>query len=93
MKRLIIEIDKDRCIGCAKCVEACLTGALEIVDDKALLINERLCDGFGSCIAVCPQNAIYLIFREADPFDSSILYSIRYEQLVSKLRVTSQQNK
>jgi MinD superfamily P-loop ATPase len=89
MKRLIVEIDRDRCIGCGKCVDACLTNALRVIDGKAVLVDEGLCDGFGSCIVVCPQHAIYLQYREAKEFDSSILASIGYDRLMAKLRTTS----
>jgi len=89
MKRLIVNINRERCIGCGKCVEACLTKALAIVDGKAMLINERLCDGFGSCIAVCPSHAIELVYREAEPFDSSILRSLTLDKLLKKLELTS----
>ena len=87
--RLVVAIDREKCIGCGKCVEACLTGALELVDGKAKLVNERLCDGFGSCIAVCPSNAIRLEYREAEEFDWNVLSRISFEALINKLRMTS----
>lgn len=73
VKRLIVTIDEDKCIGCGNCVKACLTGALKLVEGKSKLIDERLCDGFGSCIAACPYNAIRLEYREAEEFDWLIL--------------------
>lgn len=82
-------IDKERCLGCGKCVEACLTGALALVNKKATLVDERLCDGFGSCIAACPHDAIRLEYREAEDFDWSVLSGITFEQLMEKLRRTS----
>ena len=88
-KRLIITVDREKCIGCGKCVKACLTGALKLVDGKAKLVDERLCDGYGSCIAVCPSNAIRLEYREAEDFDWSILAEISFEALMEKLRATS----
>ena len=52
--RLLVSIDPNMCIGCGRCVKACLTNALTIVNGKAKLIDEKRCDGFGSCIAACP---------------------------------------
>lgn len=60
-----------------------------MVDGKAKLVNERLCDGFGSCIAACQNNAIRLEYREAEDFDWSILRQISFEDLIKKLRMTS----
>jgi ferredoxin len=89
VKRLIVRVDKDKCTGCARCVEACLTGSLQIVDGKAELVDERRCDGFGSCISVCPHNALRLEFREVEEFDWELVRQITYEGLMRKLRLTA----
>ncbi|MCC6016786.1 MAG: 4Fe-4S binding protein, partial [Desulfurococcaceae archaeon] len=39
--RLIVSVDPSRCIGCGRCVKACLTGALALVNGKAKLVNEK----------------------------------------------------
>ena len=36
-ERKIITIDKDKCIGCQLCVNACQEGAIGMVDGKATL--------------------------------------------------------
>lgn len=87
--RLIVTVDGDKCIGCGKCVEACLTGALRLVNGKSRLVDERRCDGFGSCIAVCPNNAIRLELREAEEFDWSVVNEITFEKLMKKLEMAS----
>ena len=68
MKRLIIEIDEDKCNGCGQCVLDCAEGALAIVDGKAKLVSDVFCDGLGACLN-CPQGALKLTEREAAPFD------------------------
>lgn len=45
VKRKIIRIDEDLCNGCGNCVSPCAEGAIEIVNGKARLISEELCDG------------------------------------------------
>ena len=55
-KRILI--DKKKCTGCGKCVNACVGSALELVDGKAELTREDYCDGLGVCIGECPFGAI-----------------------------------
>jgi len=69
MLRKIIEIDEEKCDGCAECIPGCPEGALQIVDGKAKLVNDVYCDGLGACLGHCPQGAINVIEREADEYD------------------------
>lgn len=50
------------------CVPACAEGALQIVDGKARLVAENLCDSLGACLGHCPRGAIAVQEREAAPF-------------------------
>lgn len=69
MKRNIIEIDDEKCTGCALCIPNCHEGALQIIDGKARLISDLFCDGLGACIGHCPEGAIKIIEREAEAYD------------------------
>jgi len=51
-----INIIKNKCIGCKRCIGACPFGAIEIVD-KVAVIKEN-CTLCGSCVEVCKFNAI-----------------------------------
>ena len=64
MRRKIITIDEEKCIGCGVCVVACHEGAIEIVNGKAKVTREDYCDGLGDCLPACPTRAISLIERE-----------------------------
>jgi len=69
-KRSVITIDRDRCTGCGQCVNACIGGALELVDGKAKLVREDYCDGLGVCVGECPVGALTVEERDAAPMQA-----------------------
>ncbi len=63
-----VKIDKNLCVGCGACVDACPVGALFMEGDK-VEVNDK-CNLCGSCVGVCPVNALS-IPREAKKVDLS----------------------
>lgn len=53
----MIQIDKEKCIGCGLCSRDCVSSILEIRDKKAVTVSDK-CILCGHCIAVCPKNAV-----------------------------------
>lgn len=53
----MMNVDTQKCIGCAQCVKECFPGDIKMVDSKAKIRNIT-CFKCGHCIAVCPVNAI-----------------------------------
>ena len=63
----IMEIDLTKCKGCGKCVKACPTEAIEIMEKKEggkrrrwAVRDETLCLGCGVCYSACKSGAISL---------------------------------
>ncbi|MDF9867467.1 ferredoxin [Bacilli bacterium PM5-3] len=61
MKRQIIKIDEDKCVGCGLCASACHLSIIGIENGKAKLLNPDVCDGLGMCLPNCPNEAISFI--------------------------------
>ena len=40
-----------------------------MIDEKARLVSDLFCDGLGACIGHCPEGAITIEKREAEPYD------------------------
>lgn len=69
MKRTIIEINEDKCVGCGLCASACEQGAIQMINGKAKLVSDSYCDGLGMCLPSCPVDAIKLTDKDVDGFD------------------------
>lgn len=52
----MISIDKEKCIGCGKCIKDCLAGKIKLEEGKAMYSGE--CIQCGHCAAICPCAAI-----------------------------------
>jgi len=91
MKRTVIKINEELCIGCGACVNGCHAGVLQVINGKARVFNEMLCDGLGACIGECPVDAITLEEREFEPCqDKSCCNSFtRSRQFPIQLRLVS----
>jgi electron transfer flavoprotein alpha subunit len=55
----LLEIDRELCIGCEACVEACAFGALSM-DDEGVAVGNDNCTACGACIDECPVEALSL---------------------------------
>ncbi len=53
----LFEIDKEKCNNCYKCLRACPSKAIRMVNDRAEVVEER-CIFCGNCQTICPQQAI-----------------------------------
>ena len=49
---------KNACIGCKKCEKTCQSGAITVVDNRAV-IDYKKCTGCGVCMDNCPAGCIH----------------------------------
>ena len=55
----LLEIDRELCIGCEACVEACAFDAIHM-DEQELAVANDNCTACGACIDECPVEALRL---------------------------------
>ena len=68
VERQIIALDTELCTDCGFCVEVCESQMLVVVDGRAGLRTDEHCSGCGECIGQCPEGALRLVWRQAEPF-------------------------
>lgn len=92
----IMEVDLSKCNGCGKCVEACPTGAIEIVEEREggkkrrwAVRDETLCLGCGVCYSVCKFDAIAMkprpqrVLTPETVFDREVIMAIERGKLAN----------
>lgn len=64
----IPEINKDRCVGCKKCMKECANNGLSFDENtKKMSINQDNCVGCGRCLGACNFDAIDFMYDQAIP--------------------------
>lgn len=61
-----VVVDRDLCIGCGKCLDACPFGAMLFSKETKKAFKCELCDGNPACASICPSGAI--VFKESRSF-------------------------
>lgn len=70
IKGLSVIVDKDLCVGCGECLEACVFDGMEMIDEKANVLER--CVGCGRCETACPNDAISITIEDSSGVDELI---------------------
>ncbi len=62
----MLNIHRDKCVGCRFCVQVCPFGALHIDEEKKAVVDPSVCTLCGACVEVCKFGAIEIIREEKD---------------------------
>lgn len=54
---MVVRVDQGLCAGCGACLDECSVGALQLVDQRAV-IDDALCTQCKECVDACPNGAI-----------------------------------
>ncbi len=53
-----LQLNKDKCIGCGRCVEVCPHAVFAMNASKTNIVDRNSCMECGACTQNCPTNAI-----------------------------------
>ncbi len=88
-----IRIQKNKCVGCARCIEACPGNLIKKdADGKAFIRHFRDCWGCTSCIKECRTGAI-LFFLGADIGGRGSILTVTEQGGISNWRLESPDGK
>jgi Fe-S-cluster-containing dehydrogenase component len=79
-------VDKDQCIGCKMCLQACPLGAIAFDTDLGIVFKCDLCDGDPECARMCPTGAIQFIREDAIVSQKQQVVGERLEDVIQLLR-------
>ncbi|MDV0442796.1 4Fe-4S binding protein [Methanorbis rubei] len=56
---MVAVVKKEKCTGCATCVDICPAAAIELVNDIAV-VDASGCVDCETCVDECPESAIHM---------------------------------
>lgn len=71
----MIDVIRDKCVGCGACTKACAYDAIRISDRLAEIDTDK-CTLCGACVQSCPFDAIVIRRQEAEKIDKAAYQGI-----------------
>jgi heterodisulfide reductase subunit A len=88
--QVVVHVDRERCDGCAMCIDSCPANALEVVDSKnrpgkkVIFIHAKLCQGCGVCEGTCPKEAIFIPGLSLDDLRGYLDRAINMDNIIGR---------
>jgi len=89
MSKQLHKVDTDTCTGDGICVDVCPENVLEIVDEKAATVADRVdsCIMCGQCVAVCPTESLRMPDLATDDFKELVKPPFGYNEFHDFLKL------
>src|SRR5512133_2986193 len=71
----MIDVIRDKCVGCGACIKACAYDAIRVCDKLAEIDTDK-CTLCGACVQSCPFDAILIRRKEAEKIDKDAYQGI-----------------
>jgi len=84
----VININAEHCSGCGACVEVCPTGAIYLVDGRAV-VEQGLCSSCEACVTACHTDALSLVTPRESAQELIRVLTPRPEPQVIQVRTES----
>lgn len=75
----LIAVNTKKCVGCGKCLEACIIGAIKLHPERDTPLICDQCGGKPSCVEKCPTKA--LVYTETETRRPRLINQILVETL------------
>ena len=63
MSKRLAAVDKEQCVACGVCENACALGAIKVQSGCYAAIDANGCVGCGKCASLCPTGCIEIKAR------------------------------